>query len=108
MEEIDDFAGEALEFVVEIVGEEIDALMGALDAAADFGEVLGLLVAQLVELGAELAQQFFEFLLERGPALEVVDDLEEDEKNGGKRGGVDQPGGKMLGVGGGEFLGEKE
>ncbi len=56
VEEVDDFAGEALEFVVEVVGEEVDALVGALDAGADFGEVGGLLVAELVELGADLAQ----------------------------------------------------
>jgi hypothetical protein len=108
VEEVDDFAGEALEFVVEIVGEEIDALMSALDAAADFGEVLALLVAELIELGAELAQQLFEFLLEGGAALEVVDDFEEDQEDRGERGGVDQPGGKMLRIGRGKFLGERE
>ena len=93
VEEIDDFAGEALEFVVEVVGEKIDTLVGAFDAGADFGEVLGLLVAQLVEFGAELAQQLFEFLLQRGAALEVVDDFEEDEEDGGEGSGIDEPGG---------------
>jgi hypothetical protein len=38
--------------------------VGAIDADADFGEMLGLLVAELIELGPELAQQFLEFLLE--------------------------------------------
>ena len=64
VEEIDDFAGEALEFVVQVVGEVVDALVGAFDAEADFVEVFGLFVADLVELGAQLAQEFFEFLLE--------------------------------------------
>ena len=36
----------------------------------------------------------------------MVDDLEEDEEDGGERGGVDEPGGKAHGVGCGEFLGE--
>ena len=46
--------------------------------------------------------------VEGGLALEVVDDLEEDEENGGEGGGVDEPGGEMGGVGrGDEFLGEE-
>ena len=106
MEEVDNFSGEALEFVVEVVGEEIDPLVRALDAAADLGKVLRLLVAQLVEFRPELAEKFFEFLFERGPALEVVDDFEEDQKNGGERGGIDEPGGKMSRIGRGDFLGE--
>ncbi len=106
MEEIDDLAGQALELVVEVVGEEIDTLMRALDPAAHFGEMLRLLVTHLVEFGAELAKQFFEFLFERGPAFEVVDDFKEDEKDGGERGGIDQPRGKMLGIGRGNFLRE--
>jgi hypothetical protein len=108
VEDVDDFAGEALELVVEVVGEVIDALVGAFDAAADFGEVLGLLEAELVELGAQLAQEFFEFLLERGAALEVVDDLEEDEEDGGERGGIDEPTGEVAGIGRGQFLGQDE
>ena len=84
--------GRRWEFVVEVVGEMVDTLgVRALDAAADLGEVLGLLEAELVELGAQLAQEFFELLLERRAALEVVDDLEEDEEDGGERGGIDQP-----------------
>jgi hypothetical protein len=105
VEEVDDFAGEALEFVVEVVGEEIDALVGALDAAANLGEVLGLFLADLVEFGAELAQEFFEFLLEGRTSLEVVDDLEEDEEDGGERGGIDEPRGEMRRVGRRNFLG---
>lgn len=108
VEDVDDFAGEALELVVEVVGEMVDALVGALDAAADLGEVLGVLEAELVELGADLAQEFFEFLLEGGAALEVVDDLEEDEEDGGERGGVDEPAGKMRWIGGGDFLRKDE
>ncbi len=108
VEEVDDFAGEALEFVVEVVGEEIDALVGAFDAGADFGEMFGLFVTELVEFSPKLAEELFEFLFERGAALEVVDDLEEDEEDGGERGGVDQPGGEADGVGlGGDFLGKK-
>jgi hypothetical protein len=107
VEDVDDFAGETLEFVVEVVGEEVDALVGALDAAADLGEVFGLLVAQLVEFRAELAEEFLEFLFERGAAFEVVDDLEEDEEDGGERGGVDEPGGEAHGIGRGDFLGEE-
>ena len=64
MEEIDDFAGQALEFVIEIVGEEIDALMRALHPAADLDQMLGLFVAHLIQFGAKLAQQFFELLFE--------------------------------------------
>jgi len=108
VEEIDDFAGEALEFVVEVVGEKIDTLVGAFDAGADFGEVLGLLVAQLVEFGAELAQQLFEFLLQRGAALEVVDDFEKNEEDRPHGGGVDEPRGETGGVGRRDFLGERE
>jgi hypothetical protein len=106
VEEIDDFAGEALEFVVEVVGEVVDALVGAFDAEADFVEVLGLLVADLVELGAELAQEFLEFLFERRAPLEVVDDLEENEKDPGECGRVDEPGREAHGVGRGQFLRE--
>jgi hypothetical protein len=104
VEEIDDVAGQALEFVVEIVGEMIDALVGALDPAADFGEVFRLLVTQLVELGPELAQQFFEFLFQRRTPLEMVDDLEEHEENRGQRGGIDEPRGEALGIGRRDFL----
>jgi hypothetical protein len=91
VEEVDDFAGEALEFVVEVVGEQIDALVRALDAVANFGEVLGLFVADLVEFRSELAEQFFEFLFQRGAALEMVDHLEEDQEHGRERGGIDEP-----------------
>ncbi len=108
MEDVDDFAGKALEFVVEVVGEVVDALVGAFDAETDFGEVFGLLDAELVEFGTELAEELFEFLLERGATLEVIDDFEEDEEDGGERGGVDQPGGEGFRVGGGDFLGEEE
>ena len=69
MEDVDDLAGEALQLVVEVMGKVIDALVGALDPAAHLGEMLGLLVAELVELGPELAQQFFEFLLKDGRRL---------------------------------------
>jgi hypothetical protein len=106
VEEVDDFSGEALEFVVEVVGEMVDALVGAFDAGADFAEMLRLLVADLVEFRAELPEQFLEFLFERGAALEVVDDFEEDEEDGGERGGVDEPGGKMGRVGRRNFVGE--
>ena len=106
MEKIDDFAGQALEFVVEIVGEKIDALVGALDPAADLGDMFRLLVAQLVEFRAELAQQFFELLFERGTAFEVIDDLEEDQEDRGERSGINEPGGEMLGIGRGQFLGQ--
>jgi hypothetical protein len=108
VEEVDDFAGEPLEFVIEVVGEVVDALVGAFDAVADFGKVLGLLLADLVEFGAELAQEFLEFLFERGAAFEVVDDFEEDEENGGERSGINQPGGEAKGIGRGEFLGENK
>jgi hypothetical protein len=108
VEDVDDFAGEALEFVVEVVGKEVDALVGAFDAAADFDEVLGLFAADLVEFGAELAEEFFEFLFERGAAFEVVDDFEKDEEDGGEGGGIDEPGGKSLGIGRRDFLGEEE
>jgi hypothetical protein len=108
MQQIHNLSRQPLEFVVEIVGEEVDALVGAFDAGADFGEVLRLFVAELVELGAKLAEEFFEFLLERGAALEVVDDFEEDEEDGGQGGGIDQPGGEMLRVRRREFLGEKK
>ena len=50
VQDVDDLAGQALEFVVEVVGEMVDALVRAFDPAADFGEVLGLLAAELVEL----------------------------------------------------------
>jgi hypothetical protein len=106
VEEVDDLAGEALEFVVEVVGEVVDPLVRAFHTEPDFAEVLGLLVADLVELGAQLAQEFFQFLLERRAALEVVDDFEEDEQNGGERGGVDEPGGEADGIGRRHFLGE--
>ena len=106
VEEVDDLAGEALELVVEVVGEEIDPLVRALDAAANFGEVFGLLVAQLVEFDPRLAQKFFELLFERGTALEMVDDLEEDEEGGRERRGVDEPRGEMHRVGRGQFLRE--
>ena len=108
VQEIDDLAGQALQLVVEVVGEEVDALVGALDPAADLGEMGGLLVAQLVELGADLAQQFLEFLLERGLALEVVDDLEEDEEDRAEGGRIEEPVGEMRGVGRREFLGEDD
>jgi hypothetical protein len=98
VQQIDNLAGEALEFVVEIVGEVIDALVRAIDTSADFGEVLGLFMARLVHLGPELAQQFLEFLLERRPPLEVVDDFEKDEKDRAERGGIDKPGGEMRRV----------
>ena len=107
MQDVDDLAGQALEFVVEIVREVIDALVRALDAAADFSEVLGVLEPYLVELAANLAQEFFQLLLERGPALEVVEDLEKNEQDGGERRGVDQPGGEPRGVGRGDFLREE-
>lgn len=91
MEEIDDFAGESLEFVVQVVGEEVDALVGAFNPTPDLGEVFRLLVADLVEFGAELAEEFFEFLFQGRAALEVVDDAEEDEEDGGHGGGIDEP-----------------
>ena len=86
--------------------EVVDALVRALDSAADLGEVLGVLDADLVELAANLAQEFFQLLLKRGAALEVVEDLEEDEQDGGECRGVDEPGGKPRGVGRGDFLRE--
>ncbi len=95
VEEIDDFPGQAPEFVVEVVGQKIDALVCALDAPAHLGEMRRLLVAELVELRTDLAQQFFEFLLERGLALEVVDDLEKDEKDRTEGRRIDEPGGKV-------------
>ena len=91
MQQVHDVAGEPLQFVVEVVGEMIDALVGAIDAAADLGEMIGLLVAQLVQLGPKLPQKFFQLLLEGRAPLEMVDDLEEDEKDRGEGGGVDQP-----------------
>jgi hypothetical protein len=108
VEQIDNLAGQALEFVIEVMGEKIDALVRALDPAADFGEMFGLFAADLVELGAELAQQFFQFLFERGTPLEMVDDLEEHEENCGQRRGVDKPRGKMLGIGRRDFLRQKK
>ena len=99
VEEIDDLARQALELVVEVVGEEVDALVRALDAAADLGKVRRLLVADLVELRADLAQEFLELLLERRLALEVVDDLEEDQQDRADRRGIDEPRGEMRGVG---------
>jgi len=83
VEEIDDFGGKSLELVVEVVGEEVDPLVGSLDPGADFGEVRSLLMAELVELGPNLAQELFEFLFERRTSLEVVDDFEEDEESCG-------------------------
>ena len=94
-----------LEFVIEIACEKIDALMRALHTTPDLGEMLRLLLAQLVEFGAELAQQLVEFLFERRTPLEVVDDLEEDEEDGGERGGIDEPRGEMRRVGRRNFLG---
>ena len=44
MQEVDDLAGQPLEFVVEIVGEKIDALVRALDPAANLGEIFRLFV----------------------------------------------------------------
>ena len=93
MEEVDDFAGEALEFVVEVVGEEVDPLMRAFDAAANFGEVRGLFVAELVEFGAELLEEFFQLLFQGGLSLEMVDDFKEDEEDGADGGSIDEPGG---------------
>ncbi len=88
--------------------EVVDALVRALDAAADFGQVLGVLDADLVELAANLPQQFLEFLLERRLALEVVEDLEENEQDGAKRRGVDEPRGEPRRVGHRHFLREDE
>jgi hypothetical protein len=107
VQQVDDFAGEPLELVVEVVGEEIDALVGALDAAPHFVEMGGLLMPVLVELLAHLAEELLELLIERGLALEVVDDLEEDEEDGAEGGGIDEPVGEMRGVGGGEVLREE-
>jgi hypothetical protein len=107
VEEIDDLARQALELVVEVVGEEVDALVRALDAAAHLGEMRGLLVPELVELRADLAQEFLKLLLERRLALEVVDDLEEDQQDRADGRGIDEPGGEMRGVGRREFLGEE-
>jgi hypothetical protein len=56
VQDVHDFARQALELVVEVVREVIDPLVRALDPDTDLGEVLGLLVAELVELGAQLAQ----------------------------------------------------
>ena len=81
--------------------------MGAFDPVADGGEMLGLLVAKLVELGAELVEEFFQFFFERGAAFEVVDDFEEDEEDGCEGGGIDEPGGEAIGIGRGNFLGEE-
>jgi hypothetical protein len=78
--------------------------MRALDPAPHLGEMLRLLVAQLVQLGPELAQQFFQLLFQRRPPLEMVDDLEKHEKDRGQRRGVDQPRGETLGVGRGDLL----
>ena len=55
-----------------------------------------------------LAQEFFQLLLERRAALEMVEDLEEDEQDGGERRGVDEPGGEPRGVGRGDFLRENQ
>jgi hypothetical protein len=99
VEDVDDFAGEALEFVVEVEREVVDALVRAFDAVADFGEVLGLFVAELVEFRAQLAQEFLEFLLERGPPFEMVENLEEDEKDAAERRSVDEPGRESRGIG---------
>jgi hypothetical protein len=108
VQQIDDLAGEPLEFVVEVVGEKIDALMRALDPSADFAEMFGLLVADLVELGPELAQQFFQLLFERRTPLEMVDDLEEHEEDGRQRRRVDEPRGETLGIGRRDFLRERK
>ncbi len=106
VEEIHDLAGESLELVVEVVREKIDALVRALDPRADLGQVLGLLVAQLVQFRPELAQQLFEFLFQGGTALEVIDDLEKDEKDRGHGSRIDQPGGELHRIGLRDFLGE--
>jgi hypothetical protein len=104
MQQIDDLAGQPLKFVVQIVGEKIDPLMRALHAAANLGEIFRLLVAQLVKLGPELAQQFFELLFQRRTPLEMVDDLQEHQQNRGQRRGIDQPRRKTLRIGRRDFL----
>jgi hypothetical protein len=106
VEEIDDFGGEALELVIEVMGKEIDALVGAFDAAAHEREIFRLLMAQLVEFRAELLEEFLQLLLERGAALEVIDDFEEDEEDGAEGRRIHQPGGEMRRIGRGDFLGE--
>jgi hypothetical protein len=98
VEEIYDFSGEALEFVVEVVRQQIYPLVSTFDPAANLGEMLGLLVTELIELGAQLAQKFLEFLFQRGSTLEVVDHLEKDEENRRQRGRIDEPRGEMRGV----------
>jgi len=108
VEQVDDLAGEALQLVVQIVGEEIDALMGALHAGAHLGQMFRLLVAQLVQLGPQLAQQFLQLLFQRRTPLEMVDDLEEDQKNRREGGRIDEPRGEMLGIGRGDFLREEK
>ena len=87
--------GQALQLVVQVVGQQVDALVRALDAPAHFAQVGRLLVAQLVQLRADLAQQLLQLLFQRRLALEVVDDLEEDEQDRPGRRRIDQPVGKM-------------
>ena len=73
VQDVDDLAGQALQLVVKVVRQVVDALVRALDPAADFRQVLGVLHPDLVELATNLAQEFLEFLLERRPALEMVE-----------------------------------
>jgi hypothetical protein len=108
VQEVDDFGGEPLQFVVEVVSEEIDALVGTFNARADGGEVLALFVAQLVEFGAKLMEKFFQLLFQRGSSLEVIDDLEENEEDGREGRRIDEPGGEASGIGfRRNFLGEE-
>ena len=107
VQDVDDFAGQTLELVVEVVCEVVDTLVRTLDAGADFGQVLGMLDTDLVELAANLAQEFFQLLLERRPALEVIEDLEEDEQDRAKRGGIDEPRGEPRCVRHRHFLREE-
>ncbi len=78
MQDVDDLPRQALELVVQVVREMVDALVRALHPEADLGQVLGVLDPDLVEFAANLAQKFFQLLLERRPPLEVVKHLEKD------------------------------
>ncbi len=107
VQDVDDLPGQPLQLVVEVVREVVDPLVRAFDPPAHLGDMLGLLDAELVELGADLPHELFQLLFEGRPALEVIEELEEDEDHGGGGGGIDQPGGEARGVGRGHFLREQ-
>lgn len=107
MQQIDNFCRQPLQLVIEIVRQKIDALVRALHPRPDFGKMRRLLVPQLIQLGPDLAQQLLQLLFQRRTPLEMVDDLEENEKDRCQRRRIDQPGGKMGRVGRRNLLGQE-